>query len=196
MFCIEPDFCPGGGPLCQRCITTDTPLEEGEWYHIVCTYDGGSQKIYLNNELVSEESYFTPTGISTRPYPMTIGTDIYDNNPIFLEGTLDEIIVYNSAFTESQVEVLFQDGVPLSSKETVPESEVLLFPNPANDQVNLEAPFSIEVIEIYDLTGKLVQTKRGIDLNQININGFANGIYTIFLYNSDQLSQKKLFVSQ
>ena len=47
MMCIEPDVCPGGSGLCQRCTTSDTTLTPGNWYHIVTSYDGTAQRIYI-----------------------------------------------------------------------------------------------------------------------------------------------------
>ena len=77
MACIEPDVCLNGNILCQRCITSNITLEEGKWYHIVSTYDGNSQKLYIDGLLDSDETYSSQTGISVKPYPLTIGTDIY-----------------------------------------------------------------------------------------------------------------------
>ena len=137
MACVEPDVCTGGRMLCQRCITSISSLEVGEWYHIVSTYDGASQKIYLNGQLDSEDTYTTTTGISVRAYPLTIGTDIYDDNPIFLKGVMDDIRLFNTSLTGDQIDSLFQPKVTTPTSDVVIDNDLTIFPNPAKSYICL-----------------------------------------------------------
>jgi len=158
MSCIEPDLCPNGSTLCQRCIISETTLEPSKWYHIVSTYDGNSQKLYINGILDSEEVYTTPaTGISVRPYPLTIGTDMYDPRPTYLRGTIDEILLLDLALSLTQVTELYEQFRISSTVDTKEQAFLLIYPNPATEYLYYKAPFDVQKILFRDQTGKLVR---------------------------------------
>lgn len=106
--CIEPDICTNGG-TCQRCVTaSQVRMQEGAWYHIASTYDGELLKLYVNGDLAAEESYDRRTGISTLPYPLTLGTDIYDSGNDFLRGVIDEVVIAREASSSSDIAFEFE----------------------------------------------------------------------------------------
>jgi hypothetical protein len=181
MSCIEPDLCPNGSTLCQRCITSNTTLEEGNWYHIVSTYDGNSQKIYINGVLDSQQSYNDATGISVREYPLTIGTDMYDGSPLYLNATMDEIRLMNIALNEIQIMTLFQEFMSSSIHGKSRIIETKIFPNPANQYIEISSPINLDQLTIYDRKGAKVLEREGNIIEQLNISDLENGLYTIFL---------------
>ena len=191
MSCIEPDQCPNGSTLCQRCIISETILEPGQWYHIVSTYDGSSQKLYINGVLDSEETYNTvPTGISVRPYPLTIGTDMYDARPLYLRGTLDEILITNIALSVSQVSELYDAFRISATTEKKEQSYLHIYPNPTSDYLTYEAPFKINEIQLRDFTGKIIRVVEEIT-GRLYIVDLPEGSYTFsVLGDSNQLHQK------
>lgn len=192
--CVEPDICPNGSTLCQRCITSNTTLEVGEWYHIVSTYDGGSQKLYINGQLDSEEIYADATGISVRPYPLTIGTDMYDPNPIYLKGKMDEILLYNIALTSEQVDTLFQQKNITSTSPLNHNNTFTFFPNPAKTYIEYQTPITIDVIRFYNMTGRLVKEELNNTSNKIDIGNLNAGFYTVVLQGNGQVFNRKLYV--
>ena len=195
MACIEPDLCPNGSSLCQRCIISETSLEIGNWYHIVSTYDGDSQKIYINGELDIEESYTQATGISVRPYPLTIGTDMYDPNPIYLKGAMDEIRLFNIALTAIQVDELYQQDMTSSTTEIKSEDQLVLFPTPSKDYIEFQSSEKLESYSIYDLKGTKLQS--GIlNSNKIEINELYSGIYILILEGKDRQLVKQFVVAK
>ncbi|MEO1451084.1 MAG: LamG-like jellyroll fold domain-containing protein [Bacteroidota bacterium] len=192
MACIEPDACPGGMTLCQRCITSNTALQEGVWYHIVSTYDGSSLKLYIDGQLDSEQTYAGSTGISVRSYPLTIGTDMYDANPIYLKGVLDEIRVLNIALTANQVDSFFQE-VPTTSIFTAQFREkVRVFPNPAREYIRYQAPLPIDKVRVYDVAGSMVKAESGNPDNQIFIGDLPSGIYLLKFRGSGWTSNQRI----
>lgn len=70
-----------------------------------------------------------------------------------------------------------------STKDLVVNAGMVVSPNPASQSVlvNTDAEFQILDIEVYDMTGKLVQQYAGVDSNsfEINRNGLAQGMYLI-----------------
>ena len=186
MACVEPDVCPNGSTLCQRCVISTSNLVVGNWYHIVSTYDGGSQKIYINGTLDSEETYAQSTGISVREFPLTIGTDIFDFSPVYLKGTLDEIRLMNIALNADQVNWLFQEFTTSSIDGTLIRNELQVFPNPARETLNLQAPFDIQGYAIHDINGKLFYKGQSSSSGAIDLSGLESGIYLLSYEREDR----------
>jgi hypothetical protein len=67
-------------------------------------------------------------------------------------------------------------------------SGVLIYPNPANNIVNLSG--KTDLVLIYDSKGALVS--KFTEKDHFNISSFENGFYTITLYNGERFSTHKL----
>ena len=86
-------------------ITTPTgALQLNTWYKLIYTYDGSQAKRYIGGKLVStvtEGAAFTPN-----TSPLRIGKTGRTDYPYFFNGIIDEIRIYNTALTASQVKTL------------------------------------------------------------------------------------------
>src|SRR5690606_22243314 len=68
------------------------------------------------------------------------------------------------------------DNAGILSRNT----ESILYPNPANGYVNIQADKSIEVVEIYTITGQKLLTKEiGSLTARISIENLSSGVYLI-----------------
>ena len=67
-----------------------------------------------------------------------------------------------------------------------------LYPNPAQDVLNIEGMF--ESIEIYDVFGKLVFASD--NKSEVNISALANGSYYVNILTSDSVIKKKVTVAR
>ncbi len=104
--CIEPAMnAPRIGP--QSCLDSEIPLEEGAWNHVAATYDGEQLTIFINGESAGNRA-FEPSAISTNDSPIFIGTDLFGRRPVFLRGTLDDLRIYDRAFTHEEILALFE----------------------------------------------------------------------------------------
>jgi hypothetical protein len=84
--------------------------------------------------------------------------------------------------------------------ETQPESNFILFPNPANDFITIKIPKanSKTTLKIYNSTMQLIKTldfETGID-NKISTGNFTNGIYFIDAISGGQSYKAKFVVSR
>ncbi len=106
--CIEPDTCDGGD-TCQRCvIAPSVRLIEDDWYHLAMTYDGRALKLFVNGLVAGEFTYERETNISTKPYPLTLGTDIYDGSSSFLRGIIDEVYLAERVTSDANIVTEYQ----------------------------------------------------------------------------------------
>ncbi len=79
----------------------------GQTYHVVATYDGVTQRLYVNGAQVASAAL--SGGASTNTNPLFIGA--WNATSEFFNGTLDEAAVYGSALGSAQVLTHYSAGV-------------------------------------------------------------------------------------
>ena len=78
-------------------------LSAGQWYHIVCVYEEGTNKtIYINN--VGNSSPSVPDIVASQDSTMTLGGSAW------LNGNMDEFGFWSRALTSSEVSALYNGG--------------------------------------------------------------------------------------
>lgn len=84
-------------------LSAPTTFEAGKWYHVVGTYDGREQRIFLNGEL--QASLRDQSGPILYPpqAPYTLGAYQDDDEFLPTTGALAEVRVYDRALTRAQV---------------------------------------------------------------------------------------------
>lgn len=73
-------------------------LEANKWFHIACTYDGSSMKIYINGVLDASNSQ---TGSFSSNGTWEIGRNYADSR--ILDGEIDEASVWTSALSQTTI---------------------------------------------------------------------------------------------
>lgn len=104
---------------------TTTALVLNTWYHVACTYDGLDLKVYVNGTLAPLD--VAQYAVATNPNPNPSYVLRYDFNPVYtslgaaiggfgsirsLDGTIDEVAIYNTALTASEISQHFADTIP------------------------------------------------------------------------------------
>ncbi|MCZ7636591.1 MAG: chitobiase/beta-hexosaminidase C-terminal domain-containing protein [Verrucomicrobia bacterium] len=74
-------------------------LEVGVWYHVGCTYDGATARIYINGTPAGQ---LTMSGVTPRTsnHPVTFG---YAGFHTYLNGALDDVRLYDRALTAAEM---------------------------------------------------------------------------------------------
>ena len=72
------------------------------------------------------------------------------------------------------------------------ENSITLFPNPANDVVNVQSSmFQVQSIEVIDVYGKVINTVNVVDNpTRINVSGLANGMYFVRVTTDEGVATK------
>jgi hypothetical protein len=83
-----------------------TPISTNTWTHLAATYDGNTLKLYVNG-LLSASS--TLDSYSPGSESMLIGRR--SSNNLFFNGTIDEVRIWNTALTESQINGNMYNGI-------------------------------------------------------------------------------------
>ena len=99
-------------------------------------------------------------------------------------GTVDEL--FNPNINES---ITIVEGITLSTNETS-ESKFKVYPNPTRGNITIEGLQSSANVnyELYDITGKIVQTKTLLSSTNMNVNisHLQSGIYFLNLYENNK----------
>jgi hypothetical protein len=83
--------------------TTAQTYADGAWHHAVCTKNGSTVKMYVDGVDVTPS--ITNTAATTSAENPTVGSDISGGTPTdFFDGSLDEVAVYPTALSLSQVQ--------------------------------------------------------------------------------------------
>ncbi|ARU59352.1 concanavalin A-like lectin/glucanases superfamily protein [Oleiphilus messinensis] len=102
-----------------RLVSSNVKPAASEWYHVVGTYDGSNQKIYIDGQLKNTEAWSGLINVVATT-PLTVGYPVASDNH-YMVGTVDDIRIYNRALSESEIEQLFNENVVSESCVTLGE---------------------------------------------------------------------------
>jgi hypothetical protein len=94
-------------------VTSATTVADGGWHHATMVVDASGGKLFLDGVQVGSSSWPGTPGAPTSTAPLQIGR--YHNYAQHFHGALDEITVWNRAFTA--VEIQAMRHLPLSGSE-------------------------------------------------------------------------------
>lgn len=149
------------------------------WTHIAVVHKANLQEfeIYINGILTS--TYLSNSIPIPNLYKFStnfhIGTG--SNALKSFKGNIDEFYIYNRALTSSEIIVVKDNTTaPLSISTFTSNLKFGLYPNPANELVNIDLESEIKLVEIYTLQGQKVLTSVS---KQIAISSLSEGIYLV-----------------
>ena len=88
----------------QQIITPDAVLLVGQWQHIAYTWDGTTEREYIDG--TQQSSSATPGALSYDTRDLYIGCD-YNGGPVrFYSGILDELQIYDRALSATEIQSL------------------------------------------------------------------------------------------
>jgi tetratricopeptide (TPR) repeat protein len=84
--------------------TDMTTLEVNKWYHIVLSWDNGTNKVYLNGENIASGSY---DGLDELGATVNIGNNgRIDNRDQSFKGLIDDVMIYNYALSDDEIKAI------------------------------------------------------------------------------------------
>lgn len=78
----------------------------GNVYHVVATWDGSTQRLYLNGTQVASQTWSGTPTVTTSPVRIAS----WDGNGEYFNGVIDEVAVYKSALSATQVAAHYSAG--------------------------------------------------------------------------------------
>ena len=89
------------------------PVTLGRWHLLAATYDGSQVTIYIDGLPANHESTSGPVG--SRTYPLAVGaeyTPVEHGYHYFFVGKIDEVAIYNRAWSDAEVARYYRSLVP------------------------------------------------------------------------------------
>ncbi len=157
-------------------------LTFGAYQHIALVRSSDSLYVYLNNVKLSVvEATFTGCNDIDSLKSLRLG------GPIFF-GEIDDLLIYNRALNESEVDSIFNLTQPLapvlpSSVSHISENSSVVYPNPAQNALNIQlSENSNYALEVTDLNGKRIYSSNLSGQNfDLNTAEWAQGLYLLRL---------------
>ncbi len=124
---VKADVTGAADPAYYDRDNADPILTQGSWYHVVVTFGNGHMVFYVNGVKVRDwdNTPGTAVNLSATPVNLTIGQDLPTNgyslneaDPNYLNwggffvGRMDEVRIYNTPLTETQVVSLYNIEKP------------------------------------------------------------------------------------
>lgn len=91
-------------------LVSDEVDISNDWHHVVFTYDGSSQKLFLNGTLLSSlNTVHTVNYFENNP--IKIGTYVTASGSLSsqFKGSIDEVLIYDKALNETEIMSLFDN---------------------------------------------------------------------------------------
>ena len=81
----------------------------------------------------------------------------------------------------------------LSVPDYVMASELVLYPNPVNNMLNIQAGENIDAVAVYDVYGKQIKTLNTNDINvEVDFSQYQSGIYIVTITTAHGVTSKKV----
>jgi hypothetical protein len=88
-------------------VSSLTTVNLNTWYFVAATADGNTVKIYVNGMAENSKSQIAP--ITSVNQFLIVGAR--DDNKQWLNGTIDEVMIFNRSLTDDEIKFLYQEGL-------------------------------------------------------------------------------------
>jgi hypothetical protein len=179
-------------------------VNDGKWHCLVGTAGNGEWRIYVDGILRGSTPGLTTPSISATNIgvPFSIGQASSGANPMWYNGEMDEVRLYNRVLTECEVEALCKANL-ISGTDDLSEKMMLrIFPNPNAGSFTLELPVLATPdmkLHITDLAGRLVMekaTESGNQLQNVDTGNLPNGLYFVHIIANGKTIAVEKFIKQ
>jgi hypothetical protein len=170
-----------------------------DWNHFVGVFDTTNQimQIYMNGNIIASgeinsslQNYDSTGNMYFGVEHPTVGMP---SGPQFLTGKLDDIGIWNRALTQEEITTLYESEV-LSTNTATYESNINIYPNPANDQITIDFGNLDNVedwnIKIINILGQEVLSQP-MNTDKINVSELSKGVYIVRISDGVNQADKK-----
>ena len=92
----------------DRQLTAGSHLPSNTWTHLAATYDGTTQRLYVNGVQVGSRAQTGTLAVSANPLRIG-GNTVWANE--YFQGLIDEVRIYNRALSQAEIAAVSQEPV-------------------------------------------------------------------------------------
>ena len=89
------------------------------------------------------------------------------------------------------IDLLQTSVVNITKGSSIVSDELIVYPNPANDIINIISSMDIKSISIFNNVGQTVYQENE---THINIDNFESGVYIISIDNGNEIINRKILI--
>jgi len=97
---------------------TNTSISASTWYHVAVVFTSGSAQVYFNGADKGSKSVVTNTIAYTQT---VIGSMLYTPGTRYFNGKIDEVSVFHSVLSSSDITAIYNGGVPADISSLSPK---------------------------------------------------------------------------
>lgn len=160
-------------------------INPSEWIHVAYVVDSVGQETrkYINGVLESSKPWNGQAYTIDNAYSLILGySSCIDGVTVRrYEGLFDDFRIYSAVLSAQEIESLASE-LDVTGLGEVAIELPSVYPNPANNELNIRFSETIESYEIYDLSGKMLLTGAS---TIVNLHDLSEGYYLIVM-NTEQ----------
>ena len=166
-------------------------FNNGQWYHLVTSYDGTKVKIYMNGNLIKTQTLAINTSNSVNNL-FKIGATPSTSSGGTLNAAIDDLQIFDVALTDAQVNSLYSGTLATDDLSNI-KNNISIYPNPAKDVVFVKSETAITKIELYDFSGKKIKESAS---KEMNISSLERGNYLVKITDKEGNTQTKSLIKE
>ena len=184
------------------CFDSWVDVEKDRWYHFVAVVGEEYNTGYLDGEPMefihynfgnSDYSQFFEDARSKSV--MWLGKGFWDAEPYYLDGSVDELRIYNRPLSASEVKDLHTMTLSTDINRVSQPVVSSIYPNPAMDRLHIGTPVHpgliIDRLVITDIRGKVLKIDEPAP--SIDLRGLDQGMYFLIIESSQGI-QRQSFI--
>ncbi len=138
-------------------LDSSFPLSLGQFYHFAVAYTGYSMELYADGEL---DTFLADSGpMSIADKEVTFGKKDLSTGSYHLNGTLDEVRIYDQALAPNEIATLKTLWYTTTVTEVVnrADRDITLYPNPSSGLLNIKGMDKpVTNVSMVDVTGRKI----------------------------------------
>lgn len=166
-------------------------FNNGQWYHLVTSYDGTKVKIYMNGNLIKTQTLAINTSNSVNNL-FKIGATPSTSSGGTLNAAIDDLQIFDVALTDAKVNSLYSGTLATDDLSNI-KNNISIYPNPAKDVVFVKSETAITKIELYDFSGKKIKESAS---KEMNISSLERGNYLVKITDKEGNTQTKSLIKE
>lgn len=189
-------------PFPQSSGFSATAVNDGQWHCLVGVAGNDSWNIYVDGFLESSAEDGTENLATPNYVPFTIGWHDGNTYPLWMNGDIDDVRIYNRALTAHEVECFCAGDITTLDRDLMRTSEFQLHPNPTPGQFTLELPQPATPsmrIHIIGLTGQTLLEKEvepGAARQLLDVGNLPAGLYFLQVWSEGKIAGVAKLVKQ